>query len=122
MIQLAGYKPDIDIRIEFSGLRKGEKLHEELFKSEENPLPTHHPKIMKAQHSPVPPRFGEMLSELVAAGCSRDTQAVRSLIRRIVPEYVHEQEARDVEVKVIRPVSSTHVRHDGAYTIGSRPS
>jgi FlaA1/EpsC-like NDP-sugar epimerase len=122
MIQLAGYKPDIDIRIEFSGLRKGEKLHEELFKSEENPLPTHHPKIMKAQQSPVPPRFGEMLSELVAAGCSRDSQAVRSLIRRIVPEYVHEQEARDVEVKLIRPVSNTHIRHDGAYTIGSRPS
>lgn len=122
MIQLAGYKPDTDIRIEFSGLRRGEKLHEELFKSEENPLPTHHPKIMKAQQSPVPPGFAGLLSELIEASTSGDALATRALIRRIVPEYNFEQELKDVEVKVIRPSQSSPVRLDGAFTIGTRPS
>jgi FlaA1/EpsC-like NDP-sugar epimerase len=122
MIQLAGYKPDIDIPIEFSGLRSGEKLHEELFKSEENPLPTHHPKIMKAQHSPVPFRFGESLSELIGACASRDIPAIRTLIKRIVPEYAYQQEVRDVEVKVLRQVPNTQVRVDDAYSIGPQPS
>ncbi len=49
MITLAGLKPDIDIRIEFTGLRPGEKLYEELLADDENTITTHHPKI-KAAH------------------------------------------------------------------------
>jgi O-antigen biosynthesis protein WbqV len=119
MIQLAGYKPEIDIPIEFSGLRKGEKLHEELFKTEENPLPTYHPKIMKAQHSPVPVAFQGLLSELLSACTSNDHLAIRSLIRRIVPEYSYRQDSGDADVKVIRPLPSPSVRMEGALNIGN---
>jgi FlaA1/EpsC-like NDP-sugar epimerase len=46
MIQLAGLIPNQDILIEYSGLRPGEKLFEELLNDHENTLPTHHDKIM----------------------------------------------------------------------------
>jgi FlaA1/EpsC-like NDP-sugar epimerase len=46
MIQLAGMVPNQDIMIEYSGLRPGEKLFEELLNDNENTMPTHHEKIM----------------------------------------------------------------------------
>ncbi|RYX83063.1 polysaccharide biosynthesis protein, partial [bacterium] len=46
MIRLAGLIPNQDIKIEFSGLRPGEKLFEELLNDNENTMPTHHEKIM----------------------------------------------------------------------------
>lgn len=49
MIRLKGLEPDIDIQIEFTGLRPGEKLFEELLGAEEGSEPTEHPKIFKAR-------------------------------------------------------------------------
>ena len=46
MIKLAGLIPGKDIRIEFTGLRPGEKLYEELLNKNEEVIPTHHKKIM----------------------------------------------------------------------------
>ncbi|HTU16166.1 MAG TPA: nucleoside-diphosphate sugar epimerase/dehydratase [Solirubrobacterales bacterium] len=48
MIRLAGYEPETDIAIEFTGPRPGEKLHEELFGDEERPQPTASKRIMRA--------------------------------------------------------------------------
>ena len=47
MIRLRGLRPYTDIPIEFTGIRPGEKLHEELFHSEEHPIETLHPDILK---------------------------------------------------------------------------
>src|SRR5690606_14081402 len=49
MIRLSGLIPNQDVAIEFSGLRPGEKLFEELLNDKENTLPTHHEKIMVAK-------------------------------------------------------------------------
>ena len=49
MIELAGYKPNEDIEIQFTGLRPGEKLYEEVLSDEENTIPTHHKKIKIAK-------------------------------------------------------------------------
>ena len=49
MIQLAGFRPDRDIRIEYTGLRPGEKLYEELLSTKENTKETPHPKIHVAK-------------------------------------------------------------------------
>jgi FlaA1/EpsC-like NDP-sugar epimerase len=87
MIQLAGLTPDRDISIRFTGLRPGEKMYEELFKSTENLLPTHHPKIMKAQRSEVDASFGTLLAKLVSSALHHDDDAVVSYIRGLVPEY-----------------------------------
>ena len=48
MIRLAGLQPDRDVEIRFTGLRPGEKLHEELFHGEEPPVPTGHPGLLIA--------------------------------------------------------------------------
>lgn len=45
MIQLSGYEPDKDIMIEYTGLRPGEKLYEELLANGENTIPTEHNRI-----------------------------------------------------------------------------
>ena len=49
MIYLAGYIPDKDIKIEYTGLRPGEKLYEEVLATEENTLPTVHERIRIAK-------------------------------------------------------------------------
>jgi len=46
MVYLAGFTPDVDIPIQITGLRPGEKLHESLVCSTENVIPTEHPKIL----------------------------------------------------------------------------
>ena len=48
MIDLAGLTPDVDIKIEYTGLRPGEKLYEELLATKENTLPTPNKKIFRA--------------------------------------------------------------------------
>ena len=49
MISLAGFVPDKDIQIVYSGLRPGEKLYEELLSNKENTIPTEHQKISVAK-------------------------------------------------------------------------
>jgi O-antigen biosynthesis protein WbqV len=48
MIRLAGFEPETDIAVEFSGVRPGEKIAEELFGSEERPQPTAAKRILRA--------------------------------------------------------------------------
>ena len=49
MIELAGFEPDKDIKIAYTGLRPGEKLYEEVLSTEENTLPTRHDRIRIAK-------------------------------------------------------------------------
>lgn len=49
MISLAGFEPDVDIKIEYTGLRSGEKLYEELLNKEELSIPTTNKKIYIAK-------------------------------------------------------------------------
>ena len=101
MIQLTGLRPDIDIRIEYSGLRPGEKMYEELFKQSENLLPTHHPKILKAQRCEVDSRFEVMLDGLVISAQEFDDDMVRSLIRQLVPEFRQSISVEDSNVTLL---------------------
>jgi FlaA1/EpsC-like NDP-sugar epimerase len=73
MIHLAGYEPDVDIAVEFTGPRRGEKIHEELFNSDERSQPTSAERIVRAVRSqPLDPDWVETtvdrLTKLVAAG------------------------------------------------------
>lgn len=88
MIQLAGLEPDRDIRIEFTGLRPGEKLTEELF-SHAEPL-TASPVAGVMIASPRPSNrtiMARSLDELAAAAQRGDEDRVRALIRHLVPEW-----------------------------------
>lgn len=53
LIQLAGYEPERDIKIEYTGIRPGEKLAESLFYDEERSMPSSHPYISVATPKPI---------------------------------------------------------------------
>lgn len=93
MVALAGLTvrsdqhPSGDIDITFTGLRPGEKLYEELLIGD-NPLPTGHPRILRAQEE----RFEwhvlqARLGELEAAVQSGERQRMRALLKALVPGY-----------------------------------
>jgi FlaA1/EpsC-like NDP-sugar epimerase len=91
MIRLAGLVPDQDIKIEFTGMRPGEKLFEELLNDNENTLPTHHEKIMIGQvreylYYEVEKQVNNLITH--ALGCD-DLEVVRSM-KKIVYEFKSE--------------------------------
>ncbi|MCE3266392.1 MAG: polysaccharide biosynthesis protein CapD [Solirubrobacterales bacterium] len=77
MIRLAGYEPETDIAVEFTGRRPGEKLHEELFNFDERPQPTAADKIVRAvRRTPLDPDWVDQavkrLEQLVREGDESD--------------------------------------------------
>lgn len=104
MIRLAGKQPGRDIAIVYTGLRPGEKLHENLFYADEHYRPTSHSKIMQAEaRAGVSADFIEMtLQRLRGAHGRFDEEEMKELLRIAVPEFVPLQ--RDVE-----PASATIV-------------
>ena len=87
MIRLSGLSED-DVKIEFSGLRPGEKLYEEVLADDENTLPTPHPKLRIAQARQVASAELQAMLEWVSADQANTDQVVREHLRRWVPEYV----------------------------------
>lgn len=88
MIRLAGFQPDKDIQITFTGLRPGEKLYEEVLNQKEVTLPTANSKIMIARiresdYDTVLPQIVELIGSS-NTGLAMTTVA---LMKRIVPEY-----------------------------------
>jgi FlaA1/EpsC-like NDP-sugar epimerase len=86
MIRLSGFTED-EIRIEFTGLRPGEKLYEELLADGETTLPTPHPKlrVMKAEQAPDAAWLAELEAWLAAP--VRSETEVKEGLKRWVPEY-----------------------------------
>jgi FlaA1/EpsC-like NDP-sugar epimerase len=86
MIRLAG-RSDQEVRIEFTGLRPGEKLFEEVLAPAEQTLATPHPKLRIARARSVEPEwllaFVAGLRERADAG----DDATRRMLKRLVPEY-----------------------------------
>ncbi len=87
MIRLSGYT-ETQIRIEFTGLRPGEKLYEELLADSEMTVETPHEKLRIARSRPVPANFlADISAWLMQDGVVSDDD-VRSALQRWVPEYV----------------------------------
>ncbi len=88
MIRLAGRTPDVDVRIDFIGVRPGEKLAEELFQGDEALVPTACDGILLA--APAPAALDELrpaLDALAGACADADHARLKGLIRKLVPEY-----------------------------------
>jgi FlaA1/EpsC-like NDP-sugar epimerase len=87
LIRLSGLSEQ-DIRIEYTGLRPGEKLYEEPLAEAETTLPTPHPKLRIARvRAELRPGFLEELLAWLAEPPDTAPEAVRAQLRRWVPEY-----------------------------------
>ena len=88
MIRLSGFRPYVDIDIQFTGLRPGEKLYEELLLAGEGIQSTGHAKIMVAQASIYDWHIlNRQLDDLYLATQHYNTHRIISIIKEIVPEY-----------------------------------
>jgi len=101
MIQLSGHQmkdtanPNGDIAIDIVGLRPGEKLYEELLIGN-NPKPTQHQRIMKAQEHHIDWReLQPMLNTMQIAADNGDVLMIRTLLQQLVPEYQPDEKVAD---------------------------
>lgn len=88
MIRLSGLELNKDIDIQFTGLRPGEKLYEELLNSEENTLPTHHPQIKIAKvRSYDLEAMRQEVEQLISLFDFQNNDDLVQKLKQIVPEY-----------------------------------
>lgn len=88
LIRLSGFDPDVDIPIEYIGLRPGEKLFEELITHGEGIQPTGHEKIMVLRGNHCDPvLLNGVIDELARLAYRQDADTIRSKLMEIVPEY-----------------------------------
>ncbi len=89
MVLLSGLVPEKDIRFTYTGLRPGEKLHEEILLEGEDTLPTHHQKIRIACTTGYPAEYAESIfSRLQSALEAQNTTEAVKLLKQLIPEYV----------------------------------
>jgi len=101
MIELSGFSlkneqnPDGDIAIEMVGLRPGEKLYEELLIGD-NPMPTEHPRVMKAQETfKLWPDLEKELIALQTSLNAGDTKAIYAQLKHLVAGFIPDAEIVD---------------------------
>jgi FlaA1/EpsC-like NDP-sugar epimerase len=88
MIRLSGQRPGADIRIEYIGLRPGEKVAEELFLDDEQPMPTAHSKLLLARSVALDHRVIRKSVGDLAEACRRfDEETILRKLRTLVPEF-----------------------------------
>jgi len=89
MIKLSGLELGKDIQIQFTGLRPGEKLFEELLADKENTITTHHPQIMIARVREYDfESIQKAISELIHMYPGQDNEQIVRKMKEIVPEFI----------------------------------
>ncbi len=101
LIKLSGYEPEVDIPIEFTGLRQGEKLYEELLMAEEGLTTTKHNKIFVSQ--PMNISIDELNQKLEKLRKLDDkdkdiNNKVKEIMRQVVPTYKEPEEVNGINV------------------------
>lgn len=89
LIRLSGLRIDEDIKIQYNGLRPGEKLFEELFIPGEEYAPTEHSKVLIACNASavVPEGLDTMIEDLVIASKRGNDMLIRMTLQQLLPEY-----------------------------------
>ena len=89
LIRLSGFEPEVDISIEYIGLRPGEKMYEELMTSSESLVDTSHEKIMVLKDG-VDHQWDYLLTEIdkiVLSAKSYDSDIIKNKLKDFIPEY-----------------------------------
>ncbi len=103
MIRLAGLRPEIDVEIQFTGLRPGEKLFEELFHGSEPPVPTGFPGLLMARPRTADPAIvGRAIDEIAQACRGGHTRLALAMLGRMVPEFDHNETGGDGVARLAR--------------------
>lgn len=94
MIKLSGFEPDTEIKLEFTGLRPGEKLYEELLTAEEGVGATRHAQIfmIKGKHARLK-ELPRLLPPLQRTAVSGEPDAVVESIKKILPSFRDDENA-----------------------------
>jgi FlaA1/EpsC-like NDP-sugar epimerase len=111
LILLSGFEPDRDIQIEFTGVRRGEKLFEELNLQAESLTPTSHSRInsLISSEDLDAKRIEASLHELQQAAGERDLRRMILVLKELVPDYTPASEL----LKDSIPIQTSHFRADG---------
>lgn len=103
MIRLAGYVPDVDMKIKFIGERPGEKLYEDLFLETEKLKETYHEKIMICTEANHP---FEMVDRIISAFSdienTYNAELYKATIKKLLPEYKFNL-TTDVKNPILKP-------------------
>jgi FlaA1/EpsC-like NDP-sugar epimerase len=111
LIRLSGLTPYKDIDLVFTGLRPGEKLHEELLLNEEGVMPTSHEKICVARASRHNlTELNMELDQLDYACTAMDSDQVLKLIRTLVPTYHSPKDCQPIPISRLNVVRSPAIQ------------
>ncbi|WP_424991974.1 polysaccharide biosynthesis protein [Paenibacillus castaneae] len=89
LIRLSGYEPDSDIEINFSGMREGEKLFEELLTDEEAISSTQHERIFIGKPTEINRVELEMQFKQIERVLGENHNSIKDVIEHLVPFYSH---------------------------------
>jgi FlaA1/EpsC-like NDP-sugar epimerase len=98
LIRLSGYEPDVDIEIQYTGIRQGEKLFEELLTNEEGLTSTKHDRIFIGLPTDMDRVKLDYELRKLEKAIGEDQESLRSILQRIVPTYVN-QGIRNIDIR-----------------------
>ncbi len=97
LIKLSGRIPDVEIKINYTGLREGEKLYEELITDGEGIVETGHEKIMVLRGVQEDyRRLFRGIEQLCEKASEHDTRGIKKILQEIIPEYKPDYETRGI--------------------------
>src|SRR5690606_18760470 len=107
MIRAAGLVPDIDVKIDFVGLRPGEKLFEELFDESEERLPSTLPGIFEAEPLSIPlPELQAVFQRLEKLAHQGDAESIRLIMHSVIHMYGDDPQPVQSLANVAGPVAA----------------
>lgn len=121
----AGYQVNKEIKLTFTGLRPGEKLHEELLHAAETAFPTRHPRIFAARlEAPDGYQTQRALRELARMLPYADDITLVHFLQKVVPEYISRNPLygqRDFVLSAMSPLNYSEPAAQGSESIPIHP-
>ena len=109
LIKLSGYTPEVDIPIDYIGLRPGEKMFEELITKDENITDSPHNKIMVLTNE-ITHGWNHVLADaekIIESAKSYDAIKIKNALHSLIPEY--KQDDLEVNLSVKQQRKRTHI-------------